>query len=125
MAVKVVDASALGALLFGEPDGEAVAARLRDATLVAPALLGYELASICLKKLRHHPERRDALLGGFGMQSRMPIETVEIDHAAALRLADRSGLTTYDASYLWLAQKLEAELVTLDKRLEAAHLAQR
>jgi len=30
MAAKVVDASALGALLFGEPDGAAVAERLGE-----------------------------------------------------------------------------------------------
>ena len=45
MAVKVVDASALGALLFGEPDGEDVADRLREAELIAPALLPFEVQS--------------------------------------------------------------------------------
>jgi uncharacterized protein with PIN domain len=39
MAVKVVDASALAALLFGEPEAEAVAGRLGDARLAAPSLL--------------------------------------------------------------------------------------
>jgi predicted nucleic acid-binding protein len=119
MAAKVVDASALGALLFGEPEGAAMAARLRDATLVAPALLGFEIANICLKKLRRHPEQRDALMTAFGMHAHMPIETVEVDHGGALRLADESGLTAYDASYLWLARKLDAELVTLDAQLQA------
>jgi uncharacterized protein with PIN domain len=45
--VKVVDASALAALLFGEPEGEAVAAQLDGARLVAPCLLGFELANVC------------------------------------------------------------------------------
>ncbi|MGA8757178.1 MAG: hypothetical protein WB611_12790 [Stellaceae bacterium] len=39
MVVKIDDASALAALLFGEPDGEAIAGRLDNARLVAPALL--------------------------------------------------------------------------------------
>jgi uncharacterized protein with PIN domain len=39
MPVKVVDASAVAALLFGEPDGVEVATRLNGATLVAAALL--------------------------------------------------------------------------------------
>ena len=42
------------------------------------------------------------------------------DHAAALRLADEHGITVYDAAYLWLARELNAELVTLDRKLEAA-----
>jgi len=35
-------------------------------------------------------------------------------------LALETGLTVYDASYLWLARRLGAELVTLDKALDAA-----
>jgi predicted nucleic acid-binding protein len=120
MAVRVVDASALAALLFGEPEAEAVAARFEGSGLFAPALLGYEIASVCLKKLRRDPQRRDALLAAFALYARMPIEIVEVDHADTLRLAEAVGLTIYDAAYLWLAQKLAAELVTLDKRLQIA-----
>jgi len=50
MAVKVVDASALAALLFGEPEAEAVAGQLSNARLVAPGLLAFELANVCLIK---------------------------------------------------------------------------
>ncbi|MDE2228546.1 MAG: type II toxin-antitoxin system VapC family toxin [Alphaproteobacteria bacterium] len=119
MAVKVVDASALGALLFGEPEGRAVADRLRNAELIAPSLLGFEVANICLKKIRRHPAQRDALLEAFGMASRMPIATVEVEHADALGLAEETGLSAYDASYLWLSRRYGGELVTLDKRLTA------
>jgi predicted nucleic acid-binding protein len=35
-------------------------------------------------------------------------------------LAEQIGLAWYDASYLWLARRTEAELVTLDQRLDAA-----
>jgi predicted nucleic acid-binding protein len=35
-------------------------------------------------------------------------------------LAEATGLTAYDASYLWLARTLNAELVTLDRKLAAA-----
>jgi uncharacterized protein with PIN domain len=55
--VKVVDASALGALLFGEPEAEAVAGRLGDARLVAPPLLGFELTNVCLMKSRRSLHR--------------------------------------------------------------------
>ena len=37
----------------------------------------------------------------------------------ALRLAEQHGVTFYDASYLWLAQALQATLVSLDGRLVA------
>jgi predicted nucleic acid-binding protein len=120
MAVRVVDASALGALLFGEPDGAAVADRLRGVRLIAPALLPFEVANVCLKKMRRHPDQRDALMVAFGMLDRMEIGVVEVDQGEALVLAEGTGLTTYDASYLWLARRMSSELVTLDGQLQAA-----
>jgi len=120
MAAKVVDASALGALLFGEPDGAAVAGRLRGAGLIAPALMPFEVANTCLKKMRRHPDQRDALMIAFGLLDRMEVGVVEVDPGEVLAVAERSGLTTYDASYLWLARIMNSELVTLDRRLEAA-----
>ena len=50
----------------------------------------------------------------------MPIEIVEVDHAPTLPLAEAFGLSSYDAAYLWLARQCAAELVTLDRSLEAA-----
>jgi predicted nucleic acid-binding protein len=120
MPAKVVDASALGALLFGEPEGAAIAGRLGEAGLIAPALLHFEVANLCLKKMRRHPEQRDALVTAFGLLEQMEVGIAEVDHAEVLSLAERIGLTAYDASYLWLARRTGAELVTLDRRLEAA-----
>jgi predicted nucleic acid-binding protein len=118
--VKVVDASALAAILFGEPEAEAVAARIGEARLVAPALLGFELANVCLVKCRRHPEQRNSLLAAFALRTRFAVEEIAIDHAEALALADAAGLTVYDASYLWLARRLDVPLVTLDKMLARA-----
>jgi predicted nucleic acid-binding protein len=123
MPVRVVDASAVAALLFGEPEAEAVAMRLGNARLVAPALLGFELANVCLVKSRRYPERRPALRAAFELRDRLAVEEVAVDHQGALDLAVATGLSAYDASYLWLARRLDAELVTLDKQLAKAEAA--
>lgn len=120
MAVKVVDASAVAALLFGEPEAEAIAERLADAWLVAPGLLAFELAHVCLLKSRRHPRQKPALIAAFRLSTRLGVEEMAVDHEAALELAAATGLTTYDASYLWLARALGAELVTLDRPLARA-----
>jgi predicted nucleic acid-binding protein len=120
MPVKVVDASALAALLFGEPEAEAIAGRLGDARLVAPSLLSFELTNVCLIKSRRHPEQRSSLTAAFGLRARLAVEEVAVDHDGALELALTTGLTAYDASYLWLTRQLGAELVTLDKQLATA-----
>lgn len=125
MPVTVVDASAVGALLFDEPDGARVAERLAGASLAAPSLLGFEVANICLTKMRRHPGMRSALITAYGMLARMEIDTVEVDHAETLLLAERTALTVYDASYLWLAETFGGGLITLDKQLAAAHAALR
>src|SRR5574337_540395 len=117
MTVRVVDASALGALVFGEPEAEKIAAQLSDRLLAAPALLPFELASIGLKKIRAHPAQRTLIQEAFELTEQMAIESVEVDHSRVVALANDHNLTTYDASYLWLAQELRAELVTLDTRL--------
>lgn len=125
MSVKVVDASALAALLFGEPEAESVAEQLGDAQLVAPALLGFELANVCLIKSRRHAEQRPVLTAAFRLRHQLGVEEVEVDHDGALELAASTGLTAYDASYLWLTRKLGADLVTLDQQLARAEASSR
>lgn len=116
----VVDTSALAALLFGEPEAEVVAHRLQGRRMLAPTLLGYELASVYLKKARQHPALARSLRSALGLFSRMGIHQVQVPTSELPDTARRTGLTTYDAAYLWLAQSTGAELVTLDATLEAA-----
>lgn len=117
MPDKVVDASALAAILFGEPGGERLAARLEGAKLVAPALLDYELANTCLMKLRRHAAQREAILAAYGLLKHLQIDLIDVELDDVISLAEETGLTAYDASYLWLARMLGADLVTLDKQL--------
>lgn len=119
-AVSVVDASAIAAVVFGEAEGEAVQARLSGSRLIAPALLPFELASVCAKKLKHHPGQAKAILAQWRALREVPIELCGVDFDAVVRLAHASRLTAYDASYLWLARDRRAALVTLDARLAAA-----
>jgi predicted nucleic acid-binding protein len=120
MAVKVVDASALAAVLFGESQQHDIVERLHGADLIAPVLIAFEVASTCLKKIRATPDRRDALLEAFALRNSVRIQLVDVDHAVVIELAERTGLSTYDASYLYLARRHGAELVSLDRRLLTA-----
>lgn len=117
MPVKVVDASALGALVFGEPDAKTVAKQLAESTLVAPHLLWFELASIAFKKVAAHPDDAEQIREALRMAGRLAIDLLAVDHLEVIDLAAKDRLTTYDASYLWLARRTGGELVTLDKRL--------
>ncbi len=120
MPVRVVDASALGALVFGEPRAGEIAEALGDSPMAAPALIWFELASICRRKIKAHPGQREQILGAFLMAGRMALDIVEVDHRDVVALAEETGITTYDASYLWLARRLKGELITLDRKMGKA-----
>jgi len=116
MAV-VVDASALGAIAFGEPEGPALAAHLEGETLLAPALIDFELMNLAVTKARRRPDLIDKILLSLAAALALPIARVTVPGPDVFALAMATGLTTYDASYLWLARRRDAELVTLDRAL--------
>jgi predicted nucleic acid-binding protein len=121
---KVADASAIAAILFLEPGYEAMEEALSGCELYAPALIQFELANVCLKKIKTRPAERDDLLAAFASFAEMGVRGRDIDFVEAIQLAQAGQLSLYDASYLWLAQSMGAELVTLDKRLgQVAHSA--
>ena len=122
-AAKVVDASALAAATFHEPGAPIAQARLREGIFFAPTILRFEMASVCLKKLRSRPAERDAILLQYDHSLAFPVQEHLVNQSEVLIFAEQFNLSTYDASYLWLARHLDAELITLDQQLRQAALA--
>jgi predicted nucleic acid-binding protein len=120
MSVTVVDASAVAAVLFDEPEAGPVIAGA-SGLLLAPGLLRYELASVCELKLRKDPRQAKLTLLRYQLLSGLDIEFAEPDWDALPLLARQWDLTAYDAAYLQLALKRKAPLVTLDARLASAY----
>lgn len=120
MTDVVVDASALAALVFDEPDAALVRRRLQGLVLYSTSLLDYELANTALKKLRRRPDDSAAILAAMHVASALTVHREVPDMVQVLALASATGLTAYDASYLWLARRLDAPLVTLDAQLARA-----
>jgi predicted nucleic acid-binding protein len=119
--VVVVDASVIAPALTNEEElGERLRARLQRERLVAPALIDLEVASAWRGQVR------------AGRLSGRRAE-VAFSDLAALRLERtlhgplmgriwelRDNLTTYDASYVALAESFETVLLTGDERLARA-----
>lgn len=117
----VVDASAVAAALgIGVGHGEWARSTLADDDLAAPHLMPAEVANIL---------RRAVLVGDISADSAslahrdlldMRVELFPYE-GQALRVWElRDNLTTYDAWYVALAESLEAQLVTLDRRMAGA-----
>lgn len=116
----VVDASVAAALAYFEAEAATVRIKISDSRLVAPPILRFELANVCLTKQRKDPTNADQYRAWFFAFQRVPIEMVDVDFAAVLDLAARFRLTAYDASYLALALDRSEPLFTFDRRLAAA-----
>jgi predicted nucleic acid-binding protein len=119
MSGIVVDASAVAAVLFDEPEAEAILASITG-PLIAPSLLMYELASVCSTKLRRHPAAAPTIHLRYLLASELDIELSEPHWETLPQLALDWALSAYDACYLQLALSRRAPLVTLDARLAQA-----
>ena len=115
----VVDASALAAVIFQEPGFEHVVAKLEGRTVLAPVLLQFELANVAVTKARRDPSQAPAIFAALslGLDDNAGIEWTAVDPIDVVLLAQMTGITAYDASYLWLAGMEAADLVTLDTLL--------
>lgn len=118
----VVDASALAALTFQEAQADTIALSLEGATVYAPHLLKFEVANVALTKMRREPAKTVQLMEALHhvFDRDWGVTWHDVDTTDVALVARTTGLTAYDASYLWLAGYLGAELITLDKKIIAA-----
>ena len=123
----VLDASAALALAFGDGDPEAVdriEARLTGSAALVPQHWPLEVTNgvlVALRRQRLSPvsaDRARELLLALPVQ--VDPETGQFAWSRSFTLAERFGLTVYDAAYLELALRLDAPLATLDQSLARA-----
>ena len=119
MPDKVVDASALAAIAFAEPGADAVIDEIDGHRLHAPTLVVFELMNVAWKRSRKQPAAAALFLQALAVLDGLGLRFRGIDQEQVVRLGLKTGLTAYDASYLWLARALNMPLVTLDKKLGA------
>lgn len=93
---------------------------MERAELRAPSLLRFELASIARKKILRHPEKGAAIHAGLRLALALDVRYAEVDQVEVVDLALARSLSTYDASYLWVALRFGGELLTFDRRLKEA-----
>ena len=122
MPARVVDASVIAAWCFQESRSAEASRLLQGVELHAPFILAYELASIARKKAVIHPGNVETLEQALASALMLPIRWSQVNHLAVLHMALDTNLTTYDASYLYLAHALSVPLITFDHRLLQATL---
>lgn len=111
----VVDASVLAPALADDgADGDRVRARLRGEQLVAPELVDLEVLSTLRRAAR--AGRLDERRSGQALEDLAALPLRRVSHFSLLpRVWElRDNLTAYDASYVVLAEALDALLLTAD-----------
>ncbi len=118
----VVDTSVLASLAFDEPAAARWVAAIQGAVLYAPSLLRHEMMAVAVKKCRLDPERSAEILSALAsaLDQRRGINWIDPNPTDVALLAHATGLSAYDASYLWLAGFVGADLVTADRQLAEA-----
>ena len=123
----VLDSSAALAWVFSDesaPEMDVVFDQVAERGAVVPSLWILEIANALTVAARRERitrnERDDALADLAALDVSIDPETEQHAWKATLQLADRHGLSVYDASYLELAQRKRLPLVTLDHALVRA-----
>lgn len=117
----VCDASAVVAMLLdGGPDGIWAAEAMLGADLVAPALMPFEVANVIRRQEMAGTVSSDQAAQAHADLLDLDVERWPYDLLALRAWALRANISSYDASYVALAEALNATLVTLDRRLARA-----
>ena len=115
----VADANVLTYLLIPQPlTKKAERARSKEKIRVVPQVLPHELLSVVMKYVRAGQISVDEASRTFRRGLAMvEVSIIRIDPSAVLRLAERSGCSTYDCQYVWLANDLGLPLLTEDREV--------
>lgn len=121
MTVRVLDASVV-VLQVAPPPGLAdVRRRFTDTVAHAPHLVDAECGHVFRRAVRRGELTADE--GWAALRAASALIDTRHGHASLAQVAWtlRDRLTYYDALYVSLAARLDAPLVTADRRLAAAH----
>ncbi len=119
---RVVDASYLMSYLIPDERVDEVGYKKLHSgkmDLTAPELLKFEVGNVlllALKRKRLTMSMAEEVLRSF---AELPIVFEKINESGVFLLAQKYNLTFYDASYVWLAKKLNVNLLTRDRKMLA------
>jgi predicted nucleic acid-binding protein len=113
----LVDASAILSVLLNEATKEKIVAKTKDATLIAPASIHWEIGNAVSSLLK-----RKKISGAEGVQVveeylKIPIQYVEVDLKEAVSVAGKHSLYAYDAYMIVGAKQYRIPLLSLDSGL--------
>jgi predicted nucleic acid-binding protein len=120
--VIVVDTNVVARfVLRGEGASLAEGILEQDASWVAPPLIHSELRNVLATSMRtHRMTLEEALAAASVAEKVLESPAKEVDTGSVLQLAKRSGCTSYDCEFVFVALDLGVRLVTSDRQVLTA-----
>jgi len=113
----VVDTSAIIAVIVDEPDRERLIELTKDATIVAPPSIDWEVGNAFSAMLKRSRITLEQAIEAIEVYQDISMEIVEIDLKEALRLAGKYNIYAYDAYFLQCAVEYNLPLISLDQNM--------
>jgi predicted nucleic acid-binding protein len=111
----LLDASAIMAVIVDEPEGETVIYHTKDAIIVSPNVVSFEIANGITKMLKKKLiDSQEKMIRIIEIFEKIPMKIVEVNFKKSLEIAWRYKIYAYDAFYLETAERLNIPLLTFD-----------
>lgn len=120
MADLVVDTSALIAVVMNAPEKRDIVEATRDASLIAPRSVHWEVGNAFSAMLRRRRIEVAQAIKALEIYGSIPIRFIEVALPASIMLADEHRLYAYDAYLIMCSLAVNAPLLTLDRSLARA-----
>lgn len=111
----VVDTSTVIAVIVGESVKARLIELTKDATIVAPPSIDWEVGNAFSAMLKHSRINLEQTIEAIKVYQEIPVEIVEIDLKEAIRLASKHNIYAYDAYILQCAIEYHLPLISLDQ----------
>jgi predicted nucleic acid-binding protein len=113
----IVDASAIIAVIANEPEKAALVELTKDADLLAPLSLPWEIGNAFSAMLKRRRITLEQAVQAIRIYGALPIRLVDVGLEEAMRVADHLSIYAYDAYFLCCVERYKAPLLTLDREL--------
>jgi predicted nucleic acid-binding protein len=113
----ILDASAIMAVIIKEPERDLVIQLTRNAVIVSPDMVSYEIANGLTKMIKKKVIEKERMINAYKYFKKIPVKIIEIDIERALEIAWDYKIYAYDACYLESANRLKLPLLTFDSNM--------
>jgi len=110
----IIDACTIMAVIVNEPERDSIINLTKNAILISPNIVIYEIANALTRMMRKKVIERERMLNAYAYFQKIPIKMVDINILKALEIAWDNNIYAYDACYLESAKRLNLPLFTFD-----------